>query len=73
MDTYSICTYIYIYMHTYLHIYGCGIYIESCGDLHLGLYTIFVYFEAVVHESTIFSFPPPTCIAHPGAIPMHDY
>jgi len=39
----------------------------------LGLYKIFVYFEAVVHESTILSFPPPTCIAHPGAILLHGY
>jgi len=31
------------------------------------------YFEAVAHESTILSFPPPTCIAHPGAILLHDY
>ena len=37
-----------------------------------GLYKIFVYFEAVVHESTILSFPPPTCIAHLGAILLHD-
>jgi len=35
-------------------------------------YKIFVYFEAIVHESTILSFPPPTCIAHPGAILLHD-
>ena len=39
----------------------------------LGLYKIFVYFEAVLHESTILSFPPPTCISHPGAIQPHDY
>jgi len=26
-----------------------------------------------VHESTIVSFPPPTCIAHPGAILSHEY
>jgi len=38
-----------------------------------GLYKIFVYFEAVVNESTILSFPPHTCIAHPGAIRLHDY
>jgi len=41
----------------------------------LGLHKMFVYFEAVLHESTIFSFPPPTCttcIAHPGAILLHD-
>ena len=39
----------------------------------LGLYKIFVYFEAVVHESTIRSPPPPTCIAHPSAISLHDH
>ena len=39
----------------------------------VGLYKIFVYFEAVVHESTILSPPPPTCIAHPGAILLHEY
>jgi len=37
------------------------------------LYKIFFHFEAVVHESIIISFPPPTCIAHPGAILLHDY
>jgi len=40
--------------------------------LWVGLYKIFVYFEAVVHEPTILSFPTPTCIAHPGAILLHD-
>jgi len=39
----------------------------------VGLYKILVYFEAVVHESTVRVFPPPTCIAHPGAILVHDY
>jgi len=39
----------------------------------LGVYKIFVYFESFVHESTIVCPPPPTCIAHPGAIPLHDY
>ena len=33
----------------------------------LRLYEIFVYFEAVVHEATILSIPPPTCVAHAGA------
>jgi len=28
---------------------------------------------AVVHESTILSPPPPTCIAHPGAVLSHDF
>jgi len=38
----------------------------------VGLYKIFVYFEAV-HKSTVLSFPPPTCIAQPGVILLHDY
>jgi len=42
------------------------------GGSCLGLYKIFVYFEDVVHESTILSPLPPTCIAHPGAISLHD-
>jgi len=41
--------------------------------LPLVLYKIFFYFEALVHESTIVSFPAHTCIAHPGAIVLHDY
>ena len=39
----------------------------------LGLYKICFYFEAFVHDSTILAFPAPTCIAHPGVIPFHDY
>ena len=39
----------------------------------LGLYKIFVYIEAVGHESTTRSPPPPTCFAHPGALLLHDY
>jgi len=39
----------------------------------LGLNKILLYFEAVVHESTIVPFPSSTCIAHPGAILLHDY
>ena len=38
----------------------------------MSLYKIFVYFEAVVYESSSLSFPTPTCIAHPGAILFHD-
>ena len=41
--------------------------------LVIGLYKIFVYFEAVVHESTIPPCPPPTCIVYPGAILLHDH
>ena len=43
------------------------------GAISISFYKIFFYFEAVVHDSTIFSFPAPTCIAHPGAILLHDY
>jgi len=43
------------------------------GALPIILYEILFYSEAVVHESTIFSIPPPTCIARPGAILLHDY
>ena len=39
----------------------------------LGLYKIFVYFEAVVQESTILFFAPATCTAHPGAVLLHNY
>jgi len=42
------------------------------GTFRLGLYKIFVDFEAVVYKATILSFPTPTCIAHPGAILLHD-
>jgi len=38
-----------------------------------GLYKMFVHVEAVVHESTILSFPLPTCSAHPGALLLHDH
>jgi len=47
--------------------------VASPYSVQLGLYKIFVYFEAVVHESSILSFPPPTCIVHPGGIRFHDY
>jgi len=49
------------------------VYYSASNGFSVGLYKIFVYFEAVVHESTILSSPPPTCIAHPGAIRLHDY
>ena len=39
----------------------------------IGLHKIVDYFEAVVHESTILAPPPPTCIAHPGPILLHEY
>jgi len=43
------------------------------GESWVGLYKIFVYFEAFLYESTIVSFPAMTCIAHPGAILLRDY
>jgi len=54
-----------------------GLYIYSSvavAAVYLSLYKMFVYFEAVASESesTILWFPPPTCIAHPGGIPLHD-
>jgi len=42
-------------------------------SLRLGLYKIFVYFEAVVHKPIIISFTPPTCNSHPGAVLLHGY
>jgi len=42
------------------------------GGVSLDLYKIFFYVEAFVYESIILEFPPPTCIAHPGAILLHD-
>jgi len=39
----------------------------------IGLYKIFFYFEAFVHESIIPFLPPPTCIAHTIALLLHDY
>ena len=39
--------------------------------VRLGLYKIFVYFEAVVHESTILPLFPPTCNARPFATLLH--
>jgi len=46
---------------------------RRAGALQLGHYKRLVYFEAVVHESPILSPPPSICIAHPGAILLHDY
>jgi len=39
----------------------------------VGLYKTFVHFKADVHELTILFSPPPTCIAHPGAILLDAY
>jgi len=43
------------------------------GELELGLYKIFVYFKAFVHERIIPILPFLTCIAHTIAILLHDY
>jgi len=75
-----ICTHMYIYIHIYTEIYRRGLGIaqhtnskpRNCSAVSFGLYKIFFYFEAFVHESTILSFHAPTCIAHPGAILFHD-
>ena len=40
---------------------------------HVGLYKIFVYFGAIVHESTLIVSLPPTCMAYASAILFHDY
>jgi len=34
---------------------------------------ILFHFKALLWESIILSSPPPTCIAHPGAIVLHEY
>jgi len=53
---------------------GGSLYWTSCiWVVGFGLYKIFVDFEAVVHESTILSSPPPTCIAHPGTIRLRNH
>ena len=39
----------------------------------LGVYKIFFHFEAFVHESIILVLPPPICISHTIAIPLHGY
>jgi len=50
--------------------YPVGVRISSSSSQTRGcevsLHKIFVYVEAVVHESPILAFSPPTCIAHPG-------
>ena len=46
---------------------------NNTHDQRVGLYKILVYVQAVVHESTVLSFPPPTCIVHLGAIFLHVY
>ena len=46
---------------------------QTCVTSPFGLYKIVFSCETVVHESTMRSFSTPTCIAHPGAILLHDY
>jgi len=62
---------------TFVGLRYCALSITYRGCPHIllmvGLYKIFVYVWAVVHESTIRAFPLPTCTAHPGAIRLHDY
>ena len=66
----------YINIYIYIYVYGArqvvlGLLVAQSRHLkraHLGVYKIFFYFEPFVHESTIFSFPAPTCIAHTVAI-----
>ena len=67
----------YVYINIHIHV---DIGVRPCAHRSrpkdpppLGLYNILFYFEASVHESTILSFPAPTCIAHPGAVLLHDY
>ena len=43
------------------------------GTGKLGLYKIFFYCEAIVHQSTILLFPSPTCMTHHSAILLHEY
>jgi len=38
-----------------------------------GVYKIFFYYEAAVHESIIFLSPPPACFPHTFAIRSHAY
>ena len=59
--------YIYIYNHADV------LSAPAASPIPVGLYKILFSCETVVHESTIRSFPAPTCIAHPGAILVHDY
>jgi len=42
-------------------------------DQRFGLYKIFVYFKAFVHERLLIVLPLPICIANTTAIPLHDY
>jgi len=41
--------------------------------MQVGLYNIFFYFGAFVHESINLLVPHPTCVAHTIALLLHDY
>jgi len=43
------------------------------GRARVDLDMTFFSCKAVVQESTIYAFPPPIRIAHPGTIRLHDY
>jgi len=47
-----------IYIYTHIYIY---------------IYVYFVYFGAIVQESTIYLSPPLICMTHPSLILLHDY
>ena len=40
---------------------------------HIGLYNMFVHFNAFVNEPSLIVLPPPTCNARTVAIVLHDY
>ena len=45
---------------------------EAVLGVWLGLYKIFIYFKAFMHERIILFLPLPICIAHTIAIRLHD-
>jgi len=68
--------YICLYIYVYIYIKESGFVIEGVNDAQIsqvGLYKIVLYFLAVVHESIILLFTPPTCIARTIAIFLHTY
>ena len=46
---------------------------QQTGTHQLGLYKIFFYFKAFVHESIHLLLPSPTCITHTIATLLHDH
>jgi len=75
----DICIYIYIYVYSLTHVPAAAVDAQFAFAVvrdplsRFGLHKIFVYVQAVVHEPTVLSFPPPTCIVHLGAILLHVY